>query len=217
MTRVLAIDTSQQWCSVALSQDGSVIAHHSEYMPSGHSDVLAPRIQKLLQEVQLEPKDMDMIATIIGPGSFTGLRVSLATAQGMGLALSIPVMGFDTFSAYGACIQSHKNILVVIDSQKQDIYCQLFSPQHKALKDACSLDPSQIASYIRDESFILTGTGLSKITPYIKGAFDVVNVSTDDICQKISLMAYATDLRTQKLTQPFYLKDAIAQKPPKTS
>src|SRR5258707_858559 len=127
MTTTLAFDTSQQWCSIAVSQNGRLLSHHSEYFPSGHSNILLPQIIKALEQASLKMGDIDLIATITGPGSFTGLRVSIAAAQGLSLALSKPVVGIDIFMAYASCLKTVKNILVVIDSQKQDVYCQLFS------------------------------------------------------------------------------------------
>lgn len=218
MTRTLAFDTSQQWCSVAVSINGTVRAHSSELVPEGHTQLLLPKILNTLQQADVDIKNIDLISTITGPGSFTGLRVSIATAQGLGLALSKPVIGIDTFTAYANCISTQTNILVVIDSQKQDVYCQLFSPQQTPLKEAIAIDPSQITSYAGQESFTLTGTAATKVSPFLdeKGLiYDMHHITADEICQNLSLKTHTPEYATSTIIQPFYLKEAMARKPAK--
>jgi tRNA threonylcarbamoyl adenosine modification protein YeaZ len=215
MTRVLAIDTSQQWCSVAVSNDGKVLAHQSEYMPSGQTEALLSRIQDTLAQAETELSQIDVITTITGPGSFTGLRISLATAQGLGLALDKPVIGINTFNAYASCIQSSKNILVVIDSQKQDIYCQLLSSNGAPSPKDVAIHPSQIAEYVGDDAFILTGTGIDKVLPYINHLdYELCELNPDNVCQNLSLWKNnSSDLGSD---EAHYLKDPLPTKSVKT-
>jgi tRNA threonylcarbamoyladenosine biosynthesis protein TsaB len=215
MTTTLAFDTSQQWCCVAVSQHGKVLAHNSTHLPSGHSQLLLPQILNTLTEAQLNLTDIDQIITITGPGSFTGLRVSIATAQGLGLSLTKPVIGIKTFKAFAACIETQKDIMVVIDSQKQDIYCQLFSALQQPLKAPRSINPTHIVDYMGTQPFVLTGTATATVTQVLndKGInFETLNLTPDQICQNLSLIAYPPEYTSPTTIQPFYLKEAIAGK-----
>lgn len=211
MTTTLAFDTSQQWCSVAVSQDGKLLAHHSRHIPSGHSEILLPQIINTLEEASLGINDVDLIAAITGPGSFTGLRVSIAAAQGLSLALSKPVIGIDIFMAYASCIKTEKNILVVIDSQKQDIYCQLFSSRGIPIKEPQALDPSEIAPYAGGGAFALTGTATEKVKNILNN-YELLELTSDEIIKNISLIAHKHEHATSMTIHPFYLKEAITGK-----
>lgn len=208
MTSILALDTSQQWSSISISKDGVLLAHNSELVPSGHSQVLMPNLLNVLKEANITFNEIDVIRTIIGPGSFTGLRVCIAAAQGMGMALNKPVTGIDTFTAYASCVRADSNILVVIDSQKQDIYCQLFSKDRKPLKEAIATCPSELAKYAGEEPFVLTGTGSAQASSYLGPQCRLLEITPDQICQNLSLM----EMVDGDETHPFYMKEAIVQK-----
>lgn len=184
MTTTLAFDTSQQFCSVAISHNGQILAHDSKPMVTGHSEALLPMISQILEQSGLKPADLDRIATITGPGSFTGLRISLATAQAMAFGLGIPLIGINTFSAYKACITTTNNLLVVIDSQKADVYCQLFTPDGKPVKEPVSISPLDVLIYTDTTHFDVTGNGTYKLslTDHV-----VHKVSPDDVCIALSL------------------------------
>jgi|GEM_PF-4268772 len=212
MTTILAFDTSQQCCSIAIAQDGTILTQRSEPMAMGQSEVLVPALLQALADVNLKPQDLNKIITITGPGSFTGLRVSLATAQGMGLGLSIPVVGIDAFTAYASCVFTERNILVVIDSQKQDVYCQLFSASRGPLKEPAAINPAHLPDYVGTEPFVLIGTGINKILPILDENnlhYETSQVKPDQICRAICLLA---ELPHENLL-PIYLKDALVTKP----
>ena len=80
--RILAIETSSSWCSVALGLTQQKILQRHDDVGSTASQYLLPWVQTLLQEAQLELVDLDAIAVDIGPGAFTGVRLGVACAQG---------------------------------------------------------------------------------------------------------------------------------------
>ena len=93
---VLAIDTTTSVCSVALAKDGSLLAEIATNLPRTHSQRLLPMVENLMAETGLKPEDLELLAVTRGPGSFTGLRIGIATIKGMGLALDLPVVGVST-------------------------------------------------------------------------------------------------------------------------
>ena len=93
---LLAIDTSTQWVGLALF-DGAQAAGEMLWRTQHHHTVeLAPTVQALLQRCGVTPKDLSALAVALGPGSFTSLRIGLALAKGMALALNLPVVGIPT-------------------------------------------------------------------------------------------------------------------------
>ncbi|MES1203310.1 MAG: tRNA (adenosine(37)-N6)-threonylcarbamoyltransferase complex dimerization subunit type 1 TsaB [Pseudomonadota bacterium] len=95
--RVLAIDTTLNACSVALIDNDAVLAMRSEPMQRGHAERIAPMAQDVM--AQTEFSTIDRIVVTTGPGSFTGVRVGLAFARAMALALEIPCVGVSTLEA----------------------------------------------------------------------------------------------------------------------
>ncbi len=95
---ILAIDTSTAQCAVALLGKGRALARR-ESMARGHAEALFPMIEVLLDEARAVYADLARIAVCTGPGSFTGLRIGIAAARGLALALGIPAVGVSRFTA----------------------------------------------------------------------------------------------------------------------
>lgn len=121
---VLAIDTALETCSAALADAGRVLARRSEPMARGHQERLAPLVAELMAEAGIGFDALDRIGVTVGPGSFTGLRVGLAFAKGLGLALDRPVVGIGTLQAMGA--GSRGFAAVALDARREQVYLQPF-------------------------------------------------------------------------------------------
>ncbi len=105
---ILGINTSGDACEAALARDGKVVAAHSEPMTQGHDARLAPLVEGLMREAAVEFSALGRIAVVVGPGSFTGVRVGVAFARGLALALDIPAAGVTSLEALeGLPLQSY--------------------------------------------------------------------------------------------------------------
>lgn len=129
--RVLAIDTALEACSVAVldTERGDILAQESLPMARGHAEQLIPMIAGVLEQAGLIFAELDRIAVTTGPGSFTGMRVGIAAARGIGLAANIPVVGLSTLAAYAAPFIADDDALPVvaaIDARHDHIYLQVF-------------------------------------------------------------------------------------------
>ena len=93
----LAIDTSNNSASIALSQQGEAQAEFTWLSEQNHTVELVPNIRHLLQQTGVRLDDLDAVIVARGPGSFNGLRVGVATAKGLSYALGIPLVGIGTF------------------------------------------------------------------------------------------------------------------------
>ena len=122
---VLALDTALAACSVAVTRDGQVLAAASEPMLRGHQERLAPMVQAVMAEAGLAFPELDRIGVTVGPGSFTGLRVGLAFAKGLGLALGKPCIGVGTLEALAASEPGPGLIAAVIDARRGQVYLQV--------------------------------------------------------------------------------------------
>ncbi len=118
--KILAFDTSTEYCSVALYLDGE-ISKTETLAKHRHSELLLPMIREILNENGLELMDIDGLAFGAGPGSFTGLRIACGVAQGLAFAASLPVIGISTLQAI-AQQNSHDKIIVAIDARMGEIY-----------------------------------------------------------------------------------------------
>jgi tRNA threonylcarbamoyladenosine biosynthesis protein TsaB len=96
---VLAMDTATQALVVAIGRQGHALTTSTSMIPRGHSRLLQPMTQQLLTNTNLAPEDLDGIAVGIGPGSYTGVRLAIATAKAMATALGIPVTPVPTLAA----------------------------------------------------------------------------------------------------------------------
>ena len=131
--RVLAIDTALEACAAAVldTQAGTVAAHESLPMQRGHAEALMPLIKRVMERAGLAFAELDRVAVTTGPGSFTGLRVGIAAARGLGLAAGKPVVGLSTLAAFAAPLIAQDDTLPVaaaIDARHGQVYLQVFGP-----------------------------------------------------------------------------------------
>ena len=121
---VLAIDTTGPRLQLALL-GGEGLDRSIDDIGKGHAELLFPRIEALLARNGLSYADLTRIAVTTGPGSFTGLRVGLAAARGLGLTLAIPVVGVPTLTALS--LAATGAFAVLIDARRDEAYFQLFA------------------------------------------------------------------------------------------
>jgi len=123
--KLLALDTTMAACSVAvIDTDHELpLARNFVAMERGHAEALAPMVRQAMAEAGLGFTDLGRIAVTVGPGTFTGVRIGLAMARGLGLALGIPVTGIDTLTAIAAnALPAASPILIAADARKDETY-----------------------------------------------------------------------------------------------
>ena len=120
--RILAFDTSAAHCAAALLCGDRPLLTRVEDMGRGQSERLVPMLEEMLSEAGLGWPDLDAIGVGIGPGNFTGIRIAVATARGLSLALGIPAIGVSGFEA--ACPAPAGPCTVVIDAPRDQVYLQ---------------------------------------------------------------------------------------------
>lgn len=118
--KILAIETSTEYCSVALWQDG-VLSERCELVGQKHSEVLMSMLDALLQDAGCRVKDVDGIGFGKGPGSFTGVRIACGVAQGLALGAGVNVVGVCTLAAL-AQASGHDRVIAALDARMGELY-----------------------------------------------------------------------------------------------
>ena len=130
MTSLLAIDTSSAWCSVALSLNNAAPLVRHQKVSAGASQLLLPWVQELLSEASIELSSLDAIAIGNGPGAFTGVRLGVATAQGLAIAAKLPVLPVSSLDAIASQLvqtpafitSKAQSFVIAVDARMGEVY-----------------------------------------------------------------------------------------------
>ncbi|WP_375054900.1 tRNA (adenosine(37)-N6)-threonylcarbamoyltransferase complex dimerization subunit type 1 TsaB [Zobellella sp. DQSA1] len=124
MTRLLAIDTATEACSAALWLQGEVLCRY-QVAPRGHTELILPMVAELLAEGGLSLGQLDGLAFGRGPGSFTGVRITLGIAQGLAFGAELPLFGVSNLQALAQGthrVTGCERVLTAIDARMGEIY-----------------------------------------------------------------------------------------------
>jgi tRNA threonylcarbamoyladenosine biosynthesis protein TsaB len=172
---VLSIDTCEANCSAALLSEGKVRAARIEAIGRGHAERLLPMLDELLIEAGLEYADLDRIGVTTGPGTFTGLRIGLSVARGLGLSLGIPVVGVTSLFALAADVRDCRGAVhAVVMGRGGQAYHQTFSVDPAglpvALSEGASLDAADIEAMVAATPGRIVGSGAPLLGSEYSGA-----------------------------------------------
>jgi tRNA threonylcarbamoyladenosine biosynthesis protein TsaB len=143
--RILALDTSTEWCSVAVGSAGAWL-ERSEHVGQAHSERLLPMVAAALAAAQWSPADLEGIAFGSGPGSFTGIRIGCAVAQGLALALDRPALPVPTLEAI-AVADGSDAVLCCLDARMREVYVAAYRRIDGRLDEALApavLSPAKV-------------------------------------------------------------------------
>jgi tRNA threonylcarbamoyladenosine biosynthesis protein TsaB len=208
---ILAIDTSFGPIGVALlSADGEVVAHHVVMDALGaQAEKLPPLVQRIFAEAGLKPAALQRIAVTTGPGAFTGVRVGLAFAKGMALALKVPLLGFTSLEclvAQARAARAGAACAAVIDARRGELYAQgsddAFGPALMSVAEArASVDRMK-------RPLVLCGSGAQLVAPQDA---EVLEIATVDV-RCLARFALRAEARSHPPT-PCYLRAPDARLP----
>lgn len=151
---ILAFDTTAAAVSVALCRDGAVLARAHESMAQGQAEALMPAIERIMTSARITYDALDRIAVTVGPGSFTGVRVGLAAARGLGLAARKPVIGVLTTEVLAAAVpeserlDANVRVLVAIDTKRGDFYVQHFDSALRETSAVRAIAPDDLDAWL---------------------------------------------------------------------
>lgn len=228
MTRILAIDTSSAWCSVALSLgDAEPIFRHRQ-VAAGASQLLLPWVDEMLLEARLALTELDAIAIGIGPGAFTGVRLGVAVVQGLAVAADLPVIPVASLDAIALQLANDlsfqkikpNHFAVAIDARMDEIYwakyqCDLHDHPPQRLGDIHLDGPESIDL---EGMQYLAGNA---INAYGSRLFGQHQLSADRLNPEISISAlgvldyaklqyHRDELCSAHSLEPLYIRNKVA-------
>jgi tRNA threonylcarbamoyladenosine biosynthesis protein TsaB len=171
LANLLIIDTALEEAIVALSKDGKLISELTNKETHSHASFIQVAIAKLLAEQEMAIDALDAIAVTLGPGSYTGLRVGLATAKGIAYTLQKPLIGLSTLRALAtAAIQQAPNrleppfqVFAMIDARRMEVFAGIYDASCNPIlqEQAMVLDQAKWNSLIHQPTLCI-GNGLAK-------------------------------------------------------
>lgn len=149
--KILAIDTSSNICSVALIEDNKIIKEMHNNNQKEHSETLMPMINELITSLNLTLDDINLIACSKGPGSFTGIRIGIATVKAFADAKNIPVVGVNSLEALAYCGITQKGngeYVSIIDAKNENVYFAIYKMKNGKFSTYKSLEAMHISDMI---------------------------------------------------------------------
>jgi len=170
---VLGLDTATTACSVALWADGTVVANRFELMERGQAERLNPMIGEVMDDAALAFRDLDAIAVTTGPGAFTGLRIGLAAARAIALAVAVPVIGVTTFDALALAVpeaeRAGRSLVVAVNGKRRDVFYQLFGADGQSCGPGAALDPGAAVDVLPPGPLLIAGDGAPQLRAGLAG------------------------------------------------
>ena len=174
MARILSIETSTSICSVAIHEQGELLALAEIKEPGAHAEKLLLLVDELFEKAGLSFADLDAVAVSQGPGSYTGLRIGVSTAKGIAYALEIPLIGINTLQAMAASqsVAPGDYVVAVLDARRKEVYTQTFGDSLQELSpiEAVVLEEGVFGSILEKGRVYFVGDGVEKVKEEVKSA-----------------------------------------------
>jgi tRNA threonylcarbamoyladenosine biosynthesis protein TsaB len=218
--KLLALETSTEFCSVALWRDGEVV-ERCELVGQKHSEVLIEMIDTLLRENGEKLKRLDGIAFGKGPGSFTGVRIACGATQGLALGANLPVVGVSTLEALAEATGRNR-VVAALDARMNELYLAAYESRDGAWQTAiepCLCKPEE-APIPDGDGWFGAGSGFAvqgeAIGNRYAGRLDAVDGTLIPRASSIARIASVRFERGEGLDAefalPLYLRDKVALK-----
>lgn len=227
MALILSIETGTDICSVALANDGELMALRESDEGRDHAKKVALFVDELLRETGVQPSDIDAIAVGKGPGSYTGLRIGVSFAKGMCYALGIPLIAIGSLDALTEVARedfeagildveetdwAQAKLCPMVDARRMEVYAQVFDVEGKPESDV-------VAEVVTEESFnewrakgkfVIFGNGAKKCAEVLPDAIiESIVPSARGIVRLAEEAFNAGKFEDLAYFEPFYLKDFI--------
>ena len=214
MSYLLSIDTSLGNALICLSKDGTLLQHSTNQSQKDHASWLQPAMEKLLKESGVRFSELKAIAVVAGPGSYTGLRVGMASAKGLCFALKIPLLLIDSLYllADSFLFQNGGSVVCpMIDARRMEVFTAVYSPGKEQLMEsrALILEEDSFDEWLESDPIFFIGNGAHKYKSMLKspnaffpdwepGPLDLVRIT-----QEMYDKGLFADL---SYSEPFYIK-----------
>ena len=218
MAYILNIETSTTNCSVALSENGSVVGlKEDNSLNYSHAERLHVYIDDVLKAAKVSIDQLDAIAISKGPGSYTGLRIGVSAAKGLCYALNVPLISVPTLEALAHQVEVPKGAIVaMLDARRQEVYSAMFDEHFSEIRptEAEVLTPESYQELLESSDVYFIGNGVTKTKALIthKNAHFIEDKlpSAQQMCALSFEKFKVSNFEDVAYFEPFYLKDFIA-------
>ena len=219
MAYILNIETSTTNCSVAIFNDLNLIefaeVNTGDY---SHSKSLHVFIDSILKKSKISPKDLSAISVSKGPGSYTGLRIGVASAKGLCFALDIPLISIETLKILSQNILNKGTVIPCLDARRMEVYSAVFDIDNKMIRDTRAeiINENSFEEYLEENDVYFIGNANEKLKKIItnKNAKFIDNHFPS--AKQMGLLSFNKFKinRFEDLNnfEPFYLKDFVGTK-----
>lgn len=224
MSLILQIETATTSCSVALTQNGQVLAAKERNERNIHAEVITLFIEEIFALSGKTYKNIDAVAVSSGPGSYTGLRIGVSTAKGLCFALDKPLISVETLKAMADGMlqqlqlspESDTLLCPMIDARRMEVFTAVFDAKgHQVnITEAKIIDQDSFADLLDQHEIVFYGDGAEKCRetlthPNARIVNSFVNSATHLTGQAIAKLN-AIEFEDVAYFEPYYLKDFIA-------
>jgi tRNA threonylcarbamoyladenosine biosynthesis protein TsaB len=216
MAIILHIDTALETASIALSNNGEVLGSIFNDRQQDHAAWIHEAIAELINNSGIALNKIDAISVSIGPGSYTGLRVGLATAKGLCYTLQKPLIALPTLQIIAAGVKddADANALIcpLIDARRMEVYAALYNNKLEELKpaEALILDQDSFKEQLTKNKIIFCGSGSPKIGSIVSHPNLIISEEAGNALQMVPLAEQKwaqTEFADLAYLEPFYLKE----------
>lgn len=217
---ILALSTTSSSGSIAIYKEDHISYINHLDIKITHSERLLPQIDTGLKNSKLGISDIDLVTIANGPGSFTGVRIGLATAKGICMAHNIPLLPINTLELLANNIAfSNRNILALIDARMAEVYAALYSPELEIILQETNAKPTDFLKLIK-EPVIIVGDGAKEFkNEILESGIDHTfclehqNIPLASTLISIALKSNTPDYDFESISElePYYLRKSQAE------
>lgn len=217
--KILAVDTSSSICSVAILEDDKLIDKNELEDGRTHSENLMPLLQELLKRNFLDIKAIKLIACSVGPGSFTGIRIGVATIKPIAEVLNIKVASIMSLEALARNVENKETIVSMIDAKNNQVYCGIFDKNYNKKEEYLADDINEVIKVLEKyENITFVGNGAILHKELLINSLKNVDFSKNNkqSAENVGKMGYKkyleNDLYTADTVVPVYLRKSQAER-----
>lgn len=206
--KCLAVNTANMLLSLALTDWDRVLQHFESTETRDQGNLLLRHIKEALDKEKLRFEDLNLFAVVTGPGSFTGIRIGLATMRALSMAAKVPVVGISSFEMFAAPRAGHVN-LIAVESWREELYFQALDGKGAEVIPPVNVSPEDFVKKLEEmkEQFTISGDAAEKLRTLLpKAALSNHHPAAAHVAQ-LGVKAFQSAGRAER-PLPFYLREA---------
>lgn len=217
--KILAIDTSSAICSTAILENDLVIDENNLDNGRTHSENLMPLIDELLKRNNMTIKDIELLVCAVGPGSFTGIRIGVATIKPIAEILGVQVASVNSLEGLARNVENAETIVSMIDARNNQVYCGIFDKEYNQKEELMADDINVVIENLKKyKNITFVGNGAILHKELLNAQLEECNFLQDNNQSagnfgKIGYKKFLkNDLCTADTLVPIYLRKSQAER-----